>query len=576
MNRNLVAGLAVVSALTSAAIVVSQGTGRIAQKVLPFGQLRQIQLSRLGEIRLSGDPHLAFAANEAQMFAAGRNYLALVGEDGKTQRRIPTTVANPTIAPMGTGRILIGDKANGILIGLNLADGKSTPLLKLSEITDGSPDQIPSGQMIGDGKLSAVGFDGKNALIALEAGFSSMIFKVDPDTKKIVGRGFAGTPDPSAMTFHDNQIFLLSEEGQAVSRFSSDLVKAQDRLLLPAKGNLGIGFKGGEVRALGGSRTSISRVKADPSAMSLASLAGRLDLVRLIEGLTLTRAQPPASTPMRYAVLICGDLAENFSGECFWNDTVWMFKALMANGFKREDIFVLYGDGADFMSSNPAYQYRVGGVTKKVTNFAATKANVHLVFDGLRNGNLAKGLPKMDGNDKLFMWTFDHGGRGTNPSTGTTDSTLGLRGGSMWAKEFCDKANLIPYESRVIFMQQCYSGGFIPRLANAKTYISTACKADEVARPADNKTKTGAATIENESFGGKVFSHGEFNYHITSALDRKKPLPPGGVVNADIVPPDGFVSALEMHLRNVGQESRPETPMQGGAGTIGTNTKFKK
>lgn len=574
MKRKTVAFIAGAALLAAASLVISQGTTPTIRGGLQG--LRPGQLRRLGQIRLA-DRLTAFGSDAKTMVGAGRNFVSILDDTGKATKRLPTNVADPTVAPMGDGSVLVGDKANRILIGLNIADGKSTPLMKLSEIKDPSPDQMPSGQMIEDGKFSAVGFDGKNYLVALEAGFSSMIFKVDPNTKSIVERGFAGCPDPSAMAFHDGQVLLLSDEGSQITRFSQRLEKAQDRIELPSKGNLGIGVKGGEIRALPVGGQQIERIQVSPTLISSASLVRVLDRVRITASAAGLIAAAQAAVPKRYAVLICGDLAENFSGECFWNDTVWMFKTLIANGYNRDDIIVLYGDGADYMSSNPYYQYRVGGVTKKVTNFAATKANVNMVFDGLKTGNASKGIPKMDDNDTLFLWTFDHGGRGTNPSTGQEDSTLGLRGGSMWAKDFAAKANAIPYKSRVVFMQQCYSGGFIPLMQNTKTYISTACRATEVARPADNKTKSGATTVENEVFGGKTFSHGEFNYHITTALNRLKPTPPGGSVNADLIPsPDGFISAFEMHLRNVGQESRPEVPQAGGSAAVGMNTRFKK
>ncbi len=575
MNQKTIAMCTGAGLLALAAVVVSQGN-LAAQKVQPISLMQRSKLSPLGDLALSGDPHTAFAAGPDQMFGAGRNFVSLIGEDGKTQKRIPTSVASPTIAPMGADQILIGDKVNGILIGMNTKTGQATPLLKLPEISDSSPSEVPNAKMIGDGKLSAVAFDGKNVLIAVEAGFSSMIFKVDPSTKQVVGRGFAGCPDPSAMAVHDGQVLVLSDEGSEISRFSSNLEKTYDRIELPAKGNLGIGVKGGEVRALAPNR-SIRRLKPEAAALASSSLSLRLDRLRLVPDLVIGRPAPAPATPMRYAVLICGDLAENFSGECFWNDTVWMFKTLLANGYKREDIFVLYGDGADYISGSPYYQYKVGGVFKKVTNFAATKDNVRMIFDSLKNGNLIKGIPKMDGNDTLFLWTFDHGGRGTNPSTGNPDSTLGLRGGSMWATEFASKANAVAYQSRVVFMQQCYSGGFIPLMQNAKTFISTACMATEVARPADNRNKAGAVVVENEDFGGKNYSHGEFNYHITTALNRLKPTPPGGVVNADLFPvPDTWISGFEMMMRNLGQESRPETPKNGGSTAVGMAMKWKK
>ena len=45
-----------------------------------------------------------------------------------------------------------------------------------------------------------------------------------------------------------------------------------------------------------------------------------------------------------------------------------------------------------------------------------------------------------------------------------------LRDGVIGANAFSAKANAIEYGQRAVFMQQCFSGGFIDPLKNAKTY----------------------------------------------------------------------------------------------------------
>ena len=300
---------------------------------------------------------------------------------------------------------------------------------------------------------------------------------------------------------------------------------------------------------------SISALAVDQSKLTLPSILDRVDIVKWVPTREIKIKFPPINLSKRYALLITGDLAENFAGECFWNDTVWMFKSLVNNGYAEQDIFVLYGDGADYLSPNLAYRH-----PSTVTDFAATPANVNAVLDGLANGDPVRGIPKLDDNDTLVVWTFDHGGQAGG------ESTLCLRGGVIGAAAFATKMNAITYDRRAIFMQQCFSGGFINPLKNARTFISTASRSDEVARPADT---------ENEMVGGRTYSHGEYNYYVISALNRLNTVPPGGVINAD-ANADSFVSSLEMHNWDVGHENRPETPQMNDMGGVGSTFRFTK
>lgn len=556
MKRTHVYALAAAAAgLAGAALVLAQAP-QLPAVQRPSVLLRQIPNRLAGQIRLQvPGPINTMTLVGMQMVGAGPGRVALLDEAGKVTKSFDTSVQRPSISPFGAEKILIGDLQNRALMSFDLKSGQSTPLLKLNEVTDPNPNAVPGGNMLAEGEFSSVAGDGKNVFVAVDAGFSSSIFKIDPVSKRIIGRAWATSGDPHEMVVHDGSLFVLVGGGSQIRRFSENLVKSHDHYDLPFAGGRGLGAKAGEFRTLTQGAGNVAKVAVQPTSMARVSLAANLDRVRLREGLKLTIKFPPLNLAKRYAVLICGDLAENFWGECFWNDTVWMYKTLIANGYNASDIIVLYGDGADYLSANPAYRH---GST--VTDFAATTGNVNMVLDGLKNGNAVKGIPKMDANDTLFLWTFDHGGQSGG------QATLCLRNGVIKANDFAAKANVIPYASRAIFMQQCYSGGFINPLKNNKTFISTACRSDEVARPADT---------ENEVVGTKTYSHGEFNYHITTALNRLKPTPPGGAVNAD-ANADTFIASKEMHNWNVSKESRPETPQSNDMGGIGSTFRFKK
>ena len=155
-----------------------------------------------------------------------------------------------------------------------------------------------------------------------------------------------------------------------------------------------------------------------------------------------------------------------------------MYKSLIGAGYTPENIYVLYADGSDYNSANPTYQY-----PGNVTDFPASYAWVTKVIDGMKNGDSANGIAKMKDNDTLFVWTFDHGGGGQ-------DACLCLyNGDAIWDSDFANRLNAVPYATRAIYMQQCHSGGFIDNLRNYKTFISTACSADEGASPADTENE---------------------------------------------------------------------------------------
>jgi hypothetical protein len=303
----------------------------------------------------------------------------------------------------------------------------------------------------------------------------------------------------------------------------------------------GIAIKDGALEALAPSSGKIIMASLD-SASLISSKP-----IAATATMTLNRAALDAGLALatkKVAVLICGDVAESGFDE-FWNDVCWMYKSLINHGYSKSNIYVLYGDGTDYASANPAYQS-----TDIVTDFPATITNVNKVFDGLKNGDTTNGIRKMNSGDTLFVWTFDHGAGG-NPAY------LCLRDGWMSENDFAAKLNAIAFSQRAIYMQQCRSGGFIDSLRGTKTFISTACTQDQNAQRADT---------ENEVSGGRTYHHGEYNYYITSAISGMTPT--GTAVNPD-TSGDGKVSAREVHDWEVAHENLAETPQFDGGSGVG-------
>jgi len=242
----------------------------------------------------------------------------------------------------------------------------------------------------------------------------------------------------------------------------------------------------------------------------------------------------------KYAVLICGDLAETGYDE-FWNDVVLVREALLNHGFQNNHIYVLYGNGSDYFDAarpNPLYR-----PSPTITNLAATITNVTAVFNGLANGT--GGYPRLTDDDLLFIWTFDHGCG--PPCIAGTNAVLCLMDGDMLDTVFGGLVNLIPHAYRVICMQQCHSGGFIDDLSSDRTTILTSCTGTEHAHRADEK----------ETVTGVDYHHGEYNYHLLSALNGQTVA--GVAVNAD-ADGNGFVTMKEIFDYIAANENQPETP----------------
>lgn len=245
----------------------------------------------------------------------------------------------------------------------------------------------------------------------------------------------------------------------------------------------------------------------------------------------------------RYAVLISGDLASNGFPEFFF-DVVLMRQTLLDAGFAAQDIFVLYGDGADYDDANfPAARYRPNPA---ITDSAANIADVEDIFDDLANGT--NGRPQLTDDDLLFVWTFDHGSRDLTGASPV--STLCLRDGDMRADDFATAVDQVTCAYRIFCMQQCYSGGFVPHLADDRTVVLTAASGSEVAHPSDD-------LAEREVIGGTTYPHGEFNFHLLAALNQQDLL--GNAVQPD-ANNNGFVTMQEVFDHIAAVESDSATP----------------
>jgi hypothetical protein len=196
----------------------------------------------------------------------------------------------------------------------------------------------------------------------------------------------------------------------------------------------------------------------------------------------------------------------------FWNDTYLMWESLWQFGWKDENIFVLFGNGADWDTTNQRYSPRLQNQSDPrfpivITDDSAYYDDVVETFDYLEQ--------TMTNSDFLFIWTFDHG-----RISSLGDTILCLMGGdSIPDYEFADMLNDIPFNKRVIWMAQCNSGGFLDNLSNNNTVFMSACKALESSFQADNNYPDGGDSLENDYFAPQdYYHHSEFDYHVFNAL----------------------------------------------------------
>lgn len=226
----------------------------------------------------------------------------------------------------------------------------------------------------------------------------------------------------------------------------------------------------------------------------------------------------------------------------FWNDTYLMWEALMDKGFKNENIFVCYHFGVDFsypelMRYRPDYDTTYMHIPH-ITDYSCHKYNIAKVFNGLAFGNPQENIPKLLEDDFLYVWTFDHGESEpmsginahsyictyTNPS-GTNDK--------LWDTTLARYLNNIHCNKKVVAMQQCKSGGFVPYLQNNNTIIFTATGLisnggyaypidqlyfDSIDYPGDPEPGNQYNALEMDFWGGNGYLHGEFNFHFLNVL----------------------------------------------------------
>ena len=198
-----------------------------------------------------------------------------------------------------------------------------------------------------------------------------------------------------------------------------------------------------------------------------------------------------------YAVIISGGLVPTANKERYWNDCSFIYQTLHTTyGVPRNNIKVIMADGTDsgedMMNDNEelvSSPLDLDGDGTDDVQYAATKANVKTVFDGLKN---------LGDNDHLFVFVTDHGGR----DKAKNKSYIKLwKDERLYPEELDSCLNNINAGYITVLLGQCYSGGFVEDLKRTNRTILTACQENEL------------------SYGCQDIPYDEFLYRWTSAVN---------------------------------------------------------
>lgn len=291
----------------------------------------------------------------------------------------------------------------------------------------------------------------------------------------------------------------------------------------------------------------------------------------------------------KYAVLITGQAADHGDptgswalanpGRTrhteFWYDTAMLFNMLIRQGFEEENIYVLYGEGLDYdppdITMPAIYLHPLHG---QITDYRADREHLEAVLTGLAEGNQELEIPQLNDDDFLFLWTFDHG---DHESAGSSVVNLCLMDNVViWDWEFAAFLEQINAQKKVVWMQQCYSGGFIDDLEalHQPIVINTASHYSTFAQGADN-----IPVNENEVVDGVTYYHGEFNFHTYSSTNGVSPAGStqyaGQPYAAADLNGDGVISVYESSVWAFDKDTVPAVPQYGDFGSIGQTTSLK-
>lgn len=399
-------------------------------------------------------------------------------------------------------KLLMVQSASKQILAVNRASGHAQTYIDLKSIQGSERDMYL--EPLRSGEILGITCAGDRVWVACGSGYSSSIYEIDPARNLVTTHCFAPGPTPVSLIKSGNDLWVFDKDSAALrclkeSRqlvYDLSIPVGEDASLVVNMGNKAFVARKGNARMNGISLESLQALV--PTKVEVKEENPYFEKNR----------ESNARGTRKVAVLISGDTAATGFNE-FWTDVVIMYRSLQKRGYN--EIYVLYADGVDYKCGWDKYE-------EKMTDFAATKANTAKIFAALANGDSTLKIDKMAASDILFVYTFDHG---------ASDGKLCLWKGERYSPaEMAAAVRNIAAQTKFFYMQQCFSGAFKKEFQDTSMgnlVIVTAASHTEYAYRADT---------EKETYNGKTFYHGEFNWHFMSALDGKTPA--GQDVNADL------------------------------------------
>lgn len=253
----------------------------------------------------------------------------------------------------------------------------------------------------------------------------------------------------------------------------------------------------------------------------------------LIVALCLVCLAPPAAAQQKYAILISGGAAtvdDAMYHSEYWYDLFIMYRMLIDRGYTHNNIFVLYGNGADFASAHAAYQTGAAfpGVAQ-ITDFPNAKANINNIFTWLAAGNPAQGVPQIQPGDTLFYWWMGHGNWDGDDASGNHLYHASIQNTAEQVTDAEFSANFAQLPACVIktaFVMTCHSGALFDAFPGLHLAAHTAARYDQTSH---------SSILEGHP-------HADFTFYAASAL---RELTPGGAAVASDANGDGQLSIGE-------------------------------
>ena len=235
----------------------------------------------------------------------------------------------------------------------------------------------------------------------------------------------------------------------------------------------------------------------------------------------------------------------------WWYDLVLQYQMLRQNGFKDENIYVLYGDGTDFDTAHCAYNASaIFG--RAITDMPVNKSNIEQVFKTLDS--------RIGRFDYLYVWWMGHGhGSGAGQcDLSMSISNTGEHVSDAEFKSYLDHVDA--YRKRTIAVMTCHSGGIVDDLNTAgdKTVVLASSTCVESSYDANT-------TCNN-------IQHADVNYTMPNILKEKDPCLCPVASDGD---GNGLVSLEEAHQYNLNTVTT-STPQMGDSDNLAGSTYLEK